>query len=542
MQSLPSMVVAFGFLASALPTSAAPNVSQLCEAEKLVAASRFTQCRLKADATFAKTADADRRDTTYNRCASQVSTAYQRAEAKYLGACPSLGDEPSATEYLQQCTDTTAHATHGAGFPKCGNGVVDVVGEQCDGVDHGGETCASIGFLSGTLACDGFCRFDASTCTRTLCGNDIVDAPEQCDEANLGGASCTTLGYTGGILGCTSGCAYDTAACVPAPSVQCGVGTTYDVPSMSCRPDSLVLLIPSAPADYELLFTRGQDSWLAQPQMSSPRNFFSAVAIDGRIYAVGGGPNTIERFDPALGAWSFECIMPYDYSAFVAAGVEGKIYGFGGDGTDFKIRSVTEYDLDTQVWIPRTPPPTIRQQASVVALGGKIYLLGGVNGNNTYSNTLEEYDPLTDQWAVRHPMPTNRSVLAVAASGQRLYAIGGFNGSVLAVVEEYNPQDDTWRSRSPMPAGRYQLAAETINGRIYAIGGGAGGESGRVEEYDPLTDQWSQMSDMPTARRALAAATLNGRLYALGGFGASTILYTSEVYDRGAMYVYRLLQ
>src|SRR5262245_3669322 len=96
---------------------AAPNASQLCEAEKLVAVSRFTQCRLKADAPFSKTTDATRRDDTYDRCAAHLSTAYQRAEAKYVGACATLGDESSAAEYLEQCTQTTALATNGAGFP-----------------------------------------------------------------------------------------------------------------------------------------------------------------------------------------------------------------------------------------------------------------------------------------------------------------------------------------------------------------------------------------------------------------------------------------
>jgi hypothetical protein len=37
------------------------------------------------------------------------------------------------------------------------------VGEQCDGADFGGQTCASFGYSDGTLSCIS-CQIDTSTC------------------------------------------------------------------------------------------------------------------------------------------------------------------------------------------------------------------------------------------------------------------------------------------------------------------------------------------------------------------------------------------
>jgi hypothetical protein len=37
--------------------------------------------------------------------------------------------------------------------------------EACEGADLGGATCASQGFLGGTLACTEICTFDTSGCT-----------------------------------------------------------------------------------------------------------------------------------------------------------------------------------------------------------------------------------------------------------------------------------------------------------------------------------------------------------------------------------------
>jgi lysyl endopeptidase len=63
----------------------------------------------------------------------------------------------------------------GGGGGTCGNGTIEA-GEDCDGGDLGGQTCESLGYASGALACSSSCQFDTSGCV-AACG-----AP---------GASCT---------------------------------------------------------------------------------------------------------------------------------------------------------------------------------------------------------------------------------------------------------------------------------------------------------------------------------------------------------------
>lgn len=68
-------------------------------------------------------------------------------------------------QYLAQCSDdVTAASATGGTLPGCGDGAIDAPGEHCDGSDLGGESCASLGFAGGALACDGSCTFDTSTC------------------------------------------------------------------------------------------------------------------------------------------------------------------------------------------------------------------------------------------------------------------------------------------------------------------------------------------------------------------------------------------
>jgi hypothetical protein len=98
----------------------------------------------------------------------------------------------------------------------CGNGVLDA-GEQCDGADLGGATCAGEGFAGGALSCASNCTLDTSGCTN--CGNGVRDSGEVCDGGDLGGATCGDQGCTGGgALACNATCSgYDESACLGCP-------------------------------------------------------------------------------------------------------------------------------------------------------------------------------------------------------------------------------------------------------------------------------------------------------------------------------------
>jgi hypothetical protein len=102
----------------------------------------------------------------------------------------------------------------------CGNGTVDT-GEDCDGTNLGGQDCAGLGFMGGTLACRMDCTLDTTGCVPVMCGDAMIGGTEVCDGAALGGATCVTRGFFGGTLACAVDCsAFDTAMCT-----NCGNGT-----------------------------------------------------------------------------------------------------------------------------------------------------------------------------------------------------------------------------------------------------------------------------------------------------------------------------
>ncbi len=97
----------------------------------------------------------------------------------------------------------------------CGDGVLDP-GEQCDGAELSGATCATLGFHdeAAPLACAADCTFDTTGCG-TRCGDHVVDLDdgEVCDSEQLNDATCASLGYDDGILACDQACAFDRSQC-----------------------------------------------------------------------------------------------------------------------------------------------------------------------------------------------------------------------------------------------------------------------------------------------------------------------------------------
>jgi len=90
------------------------------------------------------------------------------ADVKQLVGGPPTVVSPGNYTACKTFNDKCPGAFAGSGVsPDCGNGVLDP-GEQCDGTNLDGETCASVtgGSLpNGELVCNPACLFDGSVCS-----------------------------------------------------------------------------------------------------------------------------------------------------------------------------------------------------------------------------------------------------------------------------------------------------------------------------------------------------------------------------------------
>ncbi len=95
----------------------------------------------------------------------------------------------------------------------CGNGVIND-GEECDGDNLADQTCQSLGYQAGVLACSNHCRFDRSRCEGgTVCGNGLLEGGEECDGTDKGDKTCADFSFDGGELGCDPSCHLELTSC-----------------------------------------------------------------------------------------------------------------------------------------------------------------------------------------------------------------------------------------------------------------------------------------------------------------------------------------
>lgn len=226
--------------------------------------------------------------------------------------------------------------------------------------------------------------------------------------------------------------------------------------------------------------------------------------------------------------------------AVVALG--GKVYVVGGFTPDVTT-TLAAYDPEQNAWHEVPEFPIAFQHANAAAIGDKLYVAGFYIGGgfSEVSGQVFELDPSQGEWNELLPMPadTARSSSCVATLGTEMFVFGGASPTT-AVSSAYDTATDAWRALPPLPGPREHCTAGTIDGKIYIAGGRAGGLSNFTPDtlmFDPATETYEELSPMPTPRGGVAGAVLGGRLFVIGGEGNSAtpsgVFANIEAYDPG---------
>ena len=217
------------------------------------------------------------------------------------------------------------------------------------------------------------------------------------------------------------------------------------------------------------------------------------------------------------GMWALRSPMPVPLSEVGTAAVGGKIYVVGGltiTGAPTTTLQIYDPFLDSWSLGPPLPLEGGIDHSNVAAAGGKLYVLGGlaIVQGRAIARTFE-FDPATGSWTEKAPLPTARGAAGTAELGGKVYVAGGLPVNEFAV---FDPATNTWTELPPMPTPRNHLTAQALDGKFYAIGGRPP-LTGAVEVYDPQSNTWTPLAPMPTPRSGIASGTLRSRIQVLGG-------------------------
>jgi len=244
------------------------------------------------------------------------------------------------------------------------------------------------------------------------------------------------------------------------------------------------------------------DSWSPGAPLPTPRWGARAVAMNERIYVLGGVTQadtvfpSVEIYEPATDSWTVfdpplpKHRMPSLKRGFAALKVGGitaccdSILLFGGMGAggindttliysterDSFSMDLTHFMQETRAWLGG-----VTAWNTPAELDGRLFGVGGSTDGATPSSRVEAYDPFSDFWRVQPSLPTARLAPAVAVSGGKLYVLGGATGTsgASAVAEVYSLSGEAWDALPPLPLPRSGATALVLPGleRIFLIAG-----------------------------------------------------------------------
>jgi len=153
--------------------------------------------------------------------------------------CESLGYHGGTLACATDCTSYNLTSCEAQG--RCGDAFIQANhGEVCDGTLFGGETCITQGYHGGTLACAGDClSLDLTACAEAgRCGDGLIQVAfgEVCEATDLAGQSCELRGYYGGTLACNANCqGFNETQCLG----RCGDGVIQSADGEECEGGNL---------------------------------------------------------------------------------------------------------------------------------------------------------------------------------------------------------------------------------------------------------------------------------------------------------------
>ena len=176
----------------------------------------------------------------------------------------------------------------------------------------------------------------------------------------------------------------------------------------------------------------------------------------------------------AQGKWRLGAPIPQGANEVLGAAVGGQVYVYGGQDPSNTPQGIFyKYDPGKNDWtqLPSNPVPV--HHGSAVSIGNKFYVIGGFRlpdsgkGGWYPENKAWVFDAETQKWSALPNMPTARGALAAVAVGKKIYVIGGGTipqgkqlpggltpgGDVelLGTMEVLDTDTNTWSSLASMP-------------------------------------------------------------------------------------------
>jgi N-acetylneuraminic acid mutarotase len=277
--------------------------------------------------------------------------------------------------------------------------------------------------------------------------------------------------------------------------------------------------------------------------MDVARTSFGATTVGDDVYLAGGyfgQPHRYSRegqaasFQRLTAAHAWEPLAPLDTGlqglALVTLG--GDVVRCGGSRVDnpsteatdmHSIATCARYRVATNAWEPFPDMPEARSSFDAVALGDRIYAVGGwnVDGDSsraTFRETMLVFDGATSAWR-SIASPVQRRALAVTATPGKVIAIGGLRADLTPsrAVDVFDVASESWSSGPEFPGEGFGMSATSVGDVVYASG-----SDGTLYQWRVGAAEWTPLRTLAQARFFHRLLPQAGAILAIGGIGSMT--------------------
>ena len=191
--------------------------------------------------------------------------------------------------------------------------------------------------------------------------------------------------------------------------------------------------------------------------------------------AGGGDTDNVWIYDPNVGTWVPGPAMPAARAGHGLVAVDGKLYAIGGRGEGAS--RVFVFDPAGDSWsVSGSSMPSPRVAAAYAVAGGQVYAIGGLDGGAA-SARVDIFNPSNGSWRSGPALPEARAGHVAAVLDGRLHVTGGEQRRPLRTYGDHFVLDlagTTWRRAPSMPTPRHGAVAAAANNRFIVVGGSPG--------------------------------------------------------------------
>ncbi|XP_051881656.1 kelch-like protein 24 [Pristis pectinata] len=190
--------------------------------------------------------------------------------------------------------------------------------------------------------------------------------------------------------------------------------------------------------------------------------------------------------------------------------LQGKIYAVGGFNGFSRISSVECYDPSLNCWSLRTPLLEAVSSAAVTVCLNKVHVIGGALNDKLNSTKVQSFDPLKDEWTFTTTTPFAQRCINAVSLNDSFYVMGG----LMECVYKYDPKQDIWTVLTHSTGPLENSGLTVCNGMLYILGGKDDLAEGtdRVLCIDPISSKLSQVSNMPRCVSYHGCVTIHQRV------------------------------